>query len=200
MNTWRTFCAGVMPKRCNRSEVQSPGKLQELQEKVLEQARLTHEKLTQLNSEPLKALHTLKFGKFGYHPVKGSEMNLIEQLNQTFHDLASFAAARILFERFPECDGLRLNMETDSGRDIESIPPNKVWVEAEVFAAVSPKNNSKLKKEVKKLSESSDVAHRFVFFYSPSCESGRHKRWGPPNSKVEVWALSWDGIMQTGED
>ena len=115
-------------QRCNRLEVHSPGKLQELQEKVLEQARLTHENLTQLNSEPLKALHTLKFEKFGYHPVKGSEMNLIEQLNQTFHDLASFAAARILFERFPECDGLRLNMETDSGRDIESIPPNKVWV------------------------------------------------------------------------
>ena len=65
---------------------------------------------------------------------------------------------------------------------------------------MSPKNNSKLQKEVKRLFESSNAAHRFVFFYSPSCESGQYKRWEPLDCKVEVWALSWDEIMQTGDN
>ena len=107
-------------------EVHSLCQLQSLQEQVRDAARLARDKLNTLSADPLEALHALKFDKCGYHPLKRHPLNLIEQLNQTFTVMASLAAARHLLGWFPHCGGLRLNLGTDSGRDIESIFPQVV--------------------------------------------------------------------------
>ncbi len=175
-------------------EVHSLCQLQSLQEQVRDAARRAREKLNTLGTDPLEALYTLKFEECGYHPVKGYELNLIEQLNQTFTVMASLAAARHLIEWFPQSGGLRLNLGTKSGRDIESICPNEV--EAEVFAAVRPNNNGKLKKDIDKLA-GPPAANRFVFFYAPSYSHslGRQCSLEQPDSTVQVWALDRQEIM-----
>ena len=178
-------------------EVHSLCQLQSLQEQVRDAARRAREKLNTLSTDPLEALYTLKFEECGYHPVKADQLNLIElieQLNQTFTVMASLAAARHLIEWFPQSGGLRLNLGTKSGRDIESIRPNEV--EAEVFAAVCPKNNGKLKKDIDRLAESPAV-NRYVFFYAPSYthSPGRQCSLEQPDSTVQVWALDRQEIM-----
>jgi hypothetical protein len=96
-------------------------------------------------------LHTLKFERFGCDPLEENDrrLNLIEQLNQSFHMMTHLAAAQRLLQCFGNCGGLPLNMGTNPGRDIASNHPNVV--EAEVFAAVRPTNNGKLHKEITKL-------------------------------------------------
>ena len=175
-------------------EVHSLCQLQSLQEQVRDAARRAREKLNTLSTDPLEALYTLKFEECGYHPVKGHELNLIEQLNQTFTVMASLAAARHLIEWFPQSGGLRLNLGTKSGRDIESVRPNEV--EAEVFASVHPNNNRKLKYEIYRLAKSPAV-NRYVFFYAPSHSHspGRQCSLEQPNSTVQVWALDRQEIM-----
>ena len=176
-------------------EIRTLAELQELEELVLKQAERTRENLSLLDSDPLEALYTLKFEQFGFHPLEGRPWNLIEQLNQTFTILASIAAARYLFERFPECGGLRLNLATKGGRDIESLNPSVVNFEAEVFATVDTRNNRKLKEDLGRLPEPPDNGHCFVFFYSPSSKSGHRPDLAPKGSKAEVWALSREEIM-----
>ena len=173
-------------------EVHSLCQLQSLQEQVRDAARLARDKLNTLSADPLEALHALKFDKCGYHPLKRHPLNLIEQLNQTFTVMASLAAARHLLGWFPHCGGLRLNLGTDSGRDIESIFPQVV--EGEVFTAVHPTNNRKLKGDIKRLAESL-AANRYVFFYAPSYNPGRQYGLEQLDSKVRVWALGRQEIV-----
>lgn len=173
-------------------EVHNLEQIHFLQTQVRTTNLLTREKLNTLSSDPFDALHTLKFEKYGYHPLKRYELNLIEQLNQTFTVMASLATARHLIEWFPQCGGLRLNLGTASGRDIESIHQNEV--EAEVFAAVHPNNAGKLKKDVKRLEES-QAANRYVFFYAPTYSPDRQRSLEQSGSIVRVWALGHQEIM-----
>ena len=145
--------------------------IEERRQQVRKAAALTRVKLADLPDDPMETLHTLKLCELGHHPLDDRRWNLIEQLNQTFHTMASLAVAQRLMDRFPYCGGLRLNPATASGRDVESIVPN--LAAAEVFAAVRPSNNSKLSEDIDKLSQSK-ADNRFVFFYSPFGEpSGR---------------------------
>lgn len=174
-------------------EVRNLSKLQSLQKQVHEATRATRTSLATLDANPLEALHTLRFEKVGYHPLEERRLNLVEQLNQTFTIMASLAAARHLLKWFPQSGGLRLNLGTAQGRDIESVNPKVV--EAEVFAAVRRSSNSKLSKEIQKLAKS-DAASRYVFFYVPSHPTGRRLDLEPPDSNVKVWALSFHEVMQ----
>ena len=175
-------------------EVHNDRELQHLQEQVRRAAHLTRTRLETLNLDSMGALYTLKFEECGYHPVSGHQLNLIEQLNQTFTVMASLAAARFLFEWFPEPElgGLRFHLATQPGRDIESINPNVV--EAEVFTAVRPNNNRKLRTEIRSLSQSPAV-NRYVFFYAPKYDSGRQYNLERPEAEVQVWALGRQDIM-----
>lgn len=58
-------------------------------------------------------------------------------------------AAALLFKRHPDCGGLRLNLMTHKGFDIESIAPD--LVKAEVFATLTPWNNIKLANDFERL-------------------------------------------------
>ena len=164
------------------------------QEKVRQAARTTREKLKKLSDDPLDALHTLRFDRYAHHPWEDRELNLIEQLNQTFTALTSLAAVRRLMkmEWFPRSGGLRLNLGAAPGRDIEGICQG--IVEAEVFAAVNPKNNGKLKKDIDRM-KNARAENLYVFFYAPSCTSGRKCKLEVRDSGVQVWALCRREIM-----
>ena len=131
-------------------EVYNLEQLQEHRANVIMQAGCARAELNNLMADPMEALRAMKFERIGFNPLDGTPLNLIEQLNQTFHDLASFAAASYLLEHFPQCEGLRLAPQFAAGSDIRSIVP--CLLAAEVFAAVSPTNNRKLRKDARSTS------------------------------------------------
>lgn len=148
-------------------------------EKEIENLRLSAEKSQlKLNdicgySDPLELLKIFKFEKIGHDPLNNQRpLNFIEQLNQTFTYLASFKAASILFEMHPGLTSMTLNLGTRAGSDIESDFDG--GIAAEVFAAVNPKSNNKLKKDIQKVS-SVNVKHKYVFFMCPNIKKGHHQ-------------------------
>jgi hypothetical protein len=132
----------------------------------------------------LDFLRRLKFADCGRHPVEDRCLNLIEQVNQTFTYLATCRAAEKLFELHPDVPGLRLNVGTAAGTDIEDV--DRTTLAAEVFAAVDPRNNRKLAKDIAKVAAVA-VPHRYVFFASPCHPPGR--RPAMERSGVQVWAV-----------
>lgn len=63
----------------------------------------------------------MKFGGIGFDSLNSDrELNLIEQINQSFAYLASFYALEILFTEYAELTPFRLNLGTAPGSDIES--------------------------------------------------------------------------------
>ena len=75
---------------------------------------------------------------------------------------------------------------------MESIVPN--LAEAEVFAAVHPCNNSKLSKDIDRLSQSK-ADNRFVFFYCPSGEPSKRCVEKAKNAKIEICRLTNTEVM-----
>jgi hypothetical protein len=119
----------------------------------------------------LALLSLLKFNKIGRDPLKGTELNFIEQLNQTFTALASIKAANHIFQTHADSHTIRMNLGTNSGSDLEVLDARqqKIGI-AEVFATVDPTNNDKLRNDVKKVRESSKLMNypiRSVYFLSP---------------------------------
>ena len=133
----------------------------------------------------LQLLEEIKYEKIGYDPLNSErELNLIEQVNQTFTYLASFKAVEILFQQHPEVSQFVLNLGTTAGTDIESI--DSVGIAAEVFAATRPSSNNKLNKDFEKV-KATNKAHKYVFFMCPGIEEGYYL----PKSTEEVivWSL-----------
>ena len=96
----------------------------------------------------------------------------IEQLNQTWTCLVTLRALPFLFARHPEVEGFRLCLGAAGGTDIESVAPDAVA--AEVFAAVHPRNNRKLLKDLQRLACRHPRTHaRYVFLGTLSF---RHER------------------------
>ena len=136
--------------------------------------------------EPMELLKEIKFGKAGFDPLDADrDLNLIEQLNQTFTYLASFDAAIHVFREHPEITQLTLNLGTQSGSDIESDAAG--GIAAEVFAAVTPTNNEKLKKDLAKVSKT-NVKHKYVFFACPGYGTGPQSR-DPEFPDVQIISL-----------
>lgn len=162
--------------------------LDELESKVIAAAKRTIESLRGLlsESEPLVAFAHMKFGPAGSHPTDDRFLNLIEQVNQTFTYLASVEATRWLLKHHPEAIPFRLNLGTASGSDIESVDGQ---IAAETFAAVDPKNNHKLDRDIVKVGLTSAL-HKYVFYVCP-----RKPPSGPipseRNPNVSVISLGW---------
>ena len=112
---------------------------------------------------PLDALYSMKFFEIGAHPLDQYQLNLIEQLNQTFTILASLAGAQILLAADPSLT-LKLNPGAQAGSDIVSTD---MTIVAEVFAAVDPNNNRKLESDIDRL-EKTDAKKRHLFYHTPS--------------------------------
>ncbi len=131
-------------------------------------------------------LFQLKFQEVGCDPLNlFRQLNLIEQLNQTFTYLASFNGAEFLFDQHPKVQYLTLNLGTSSGFDIQTSEGG--GIAAEVFAAVTPRNNHKLASDIKKV-YAADTKYRYVLFMSPEHEAGPY-RGTPKVEGVTVWSL-----------
>lgn len=141
-------------------------------------------------SDPIDLLRKIKFEQIGCDPLDSQRpLNIIEQVNQTFTYLASFKAAKLLFERHSGLKSLTLNLGTTSGSDLESEFDG--GIAAEVFAAVNPNNNKKLQKDIDKVSKI-NAEHKYVFFLCPEVEEGHYQY--QSESDVVVWSLG-DELM-----
>ena len=138
-------------------------------------------------ADGLAFFKALKFDPIGRHPIEPRDLNVIEQVNQTFTYLVALEAARFLLERHPEAEGFLLapGAHMSMPLDIMSIVPGIVG--AETFAAVDPRNNRKLAKDLAKLSQHSEE-HRYVFFASPLYQGLRRwERLEQPG--IQVWSV-----------
>ena len=140
---------------------------------------------SEINSNSSQTLFSkMKFGGIGFDPLNSDrKLNVIEQINQSFTYLASFYALEVLFIEYPELAPFRLNLGTAPGSEIESECGE---LAAEVFAAVAPTSNQKLKKDINKVLQS-DAKLKFVFFMCPNFKLGRQFQLEKDN--VIVWAL-----------
>ena len=144
--------------------------------------------------DSLQVLRMMKFSEIGHHPLDDRPLNLIEQVNQTFTYLVTFEAARWLLVQHPGLEGLRINLGTSAGYDLESCPPGTVAAEA--FAATRPGSNDKLRKEIaRRASKAGDVAHRYVFFSAPKFVSGRQAQLESV-AGVQVWSFSAERLLK----
>lgn len=126
---------------------------------------------SEINSNSSKMLFSkMKFGGIGFDPLDSKrELNIVEQVNQSFTYLSSFYALEMPFTEYPKLAPFRLNLGTASGSDIESECGE---LAAEVFAAVAPTNNQQLRKDINKVLEI-NAKLKFVFFICPNFELGR---------------------------
>ncbi len=124
---------------------------------------------------PEEALKKIKFETLGFHPIAGHALNFIEQVNQTFTYLVALRATAWLLDRHPDAGGFQLapGASAKLPLDIMSVEPGMVG--AETFAAVHPKSNDKLAKDMQKL-RSFPHRFRYAFFYSPGFVPGRVAR------------------------
>jgi len=141
-------------------------------EEILASAEETQINVCELsgNKEAMDLLYRMKFEEIGCDPLNSQRsLNLIEQLNQTFTYMASLKAAQYLLSNYNGLKSLTLNLGTRPGWDIETNDDGGVI--AEVFAAVSPQNNRKLEKDIKKVSDAT-ARRKFIFFMCPGFEAG----------------------------
>jgi hypothetical protein len=171
-------------------EIRSVAEVEPLIARVRAAADVTAQRLRDLTGDAndgLTVLRRLKFSEFGRHPVEDRDINLIEQVNQTWTYLVSLRALPFLFERHPEAGGFRLYVGTEGGTDIMSLVPHAVA--AEGFAAVHPQSNRKLAKDLEKLARDCPEARaRYVFFAAPNF---RHERQVLLEKLpgIEVWGI-----------
>lgn len=147
-----------------------------------------------IKDDGLQVLRMMKFAGIGRHPTEDRDLNIIEQVNQTFTYLASVEAARVLLQQHPDAGGLQLNLGTHRGFDIESVSPR--LLAAEVFSATHPSSNDKVRRDVTRLVEqASDVVHRYVFF---SCPEFRTLSRQPAFERegIQVWSLPTAHLMR----
>ena len=170
----------------NVIEVMSVEEAQSVENTILEAANRSSEWISASGLKGVDLIRSLKYEPIGFHPIDLRPLNLIEQVNQTFTCLAAIKAIEVLFQLHPESAGFRLNMAEQQGSDIESLDGG---IAAEVFAAVKPSNNQKLKKDIEKAG-STNANHKYVFFASPGYTSGRHSEQEDyRNPEVQVWAV-----------
>ena len=107
-------------------------------------------------------LAEVKFDRIGVDPLKGTDLNFIEQLNQMFSDLVVLKGAHHLLSIYPE-KSLDLSFGPASGFDIVSVDGEIV---AECFAVTTATSNRKLEKDCSKLTNKACGKQKYIYFYS----------------------------------
>lgn len=115
--------------------------------------------------DPLDLLRRMKFAEIAFHPIEDRPLNLIEQVNQTWTYAAALAAARELLRLHPRAGGFKVAPGAHMAIPLDIMSFDGM-VGAETFAAVNPRNNGKLTKDVAKMAQRHE-RHRYVFFSSP---------------------------------
>ena len=185
--------------------VDTTGTIQDLRDRVRDQAQLAREELNNLDPGGIEALYQIRFENIGYDylRLKDDRLDFSEQVNQTFHCLVQLAVAeKLLMKSVPACGGLSLNLGEKNGWDIECICSSRdaigeicEGVVAEVFATKGSRIKRKLADDVAKLIKSK-AADRFVFFFDPRESAGRRRDLEPKDGTVEVWALEREELMR----
>ena len=154
--------------------------------KIADAARKAHQRISEQSDDPMQFLRSVKFEKRGYHPVDGHEINLIEQVNQTWTYTVALKATERLFKLHPEAEGFTLAPGATASQDLDIMSIDGYLVGAETFAATSPDSNHKMIKDLEKLKARGDsYKNRYVFYTSPK----------PPKIKrLEKYQKDYPGI------
>ena len=138
--------------------------IEQLKEKIISNADTTYEqlKVRALDLSAIAFLAEVKFDKTGLDPLKGTELNFIEQLNQMFSDLVVLEGAEQLLRLNPGRE-LKLSFGPAPGFDIVSSDGEVV---AECFAVTTATSNQKLQKDCSKLMCKAVGKQKHIFFYS----------------------------------
>ncbi len=143
--------------------------------------------------ESIELFYQLKFEQTGRHPTEGHTLNFVEQLNQTWTYLCAFLACKHLFALHPNQGGFLLAPGAKAVQSLDIMSLEEGLIGAETFAAVDPKNNRKLSKDISKMKCRAEKL-RYVFMLPPKY---------PSTSKVcsdegvEVWSL-WSDFLPNG--
>jgi hypothetical protein len=154
---------------------------------VEDAATRAHAWLLAHSNGPLDLLRHLKFDTVGFHPVTGMPLNLIEQTNQTWTYIVAIAAARQLLVLHPGAGGFHRAPGAHASLPFDIVSGDGSVV-AETFAAVTPANNGKLRKDLDKLVSRPNIDHRYVFFMAPGYP-GIQQREKLERAGVQVWSL-----------
>lgn len=111
-------------------------------------------------------LQTMNFDQVGFHPLDHHALNAIEQVNQIWTDLAALSVVSGLFERHPDAGSFNFALGAYAAHPFDVMREVEGLVGAETFAAVGPRINRKLAKDLVKLAGRTEL-HRYVFFASP---------------------------------
>jgi hypothetical protein len=107
--------------------------------------------MTSQAGDPLDFLRRIKFEMVGFHPVDGRALNVVEQINQTWTYVVALAATRHLLDLHPDAGGYRLAPGATASLPLDIMSQADGLVGAETFAAVDPRNNTKLAKDLTKM-------------------------------------------------
>lgn len=135
----------------------------------------------------IELIRALKFDSVGCHPIGRHDLNASEQINQTFTYAVALSAARQLLAWHPAVGGFWLAPGAHMYLPIYMMSVQPEIVGAETFAAVDPRNNGKLAKDLKKLSVRQEQ-YRYVFFASPKHPRLAHLDRYDSNG-VQVWSV-----------
>jgi hypothetical protein len=155
--------------------------------KVRVAADYAREWIVAQTGDPLELLRRIKFDPVGFHPIGHGPLNFIEQINQTWTFVVAIAAARQLLLLHPDAGGLRLAPGAHAFLPLDIMSEQEGLVGAETFAAMSPRNNGKLEKDLEKL-KARPERHRYVFFLSPEFP-GNERRRDFERDGIQVWSV-----------
>lgn len=142
---------------CSLSEIQF------YRDKVLNNMEKSKQSIKTIveKEDALSFFKNVKYNKIVNDSLTEDAENFIEIVNQDQTYLVSLKSAEYLKKRFPDKCFI-INFGNVSGYDIVSTDGRII---AECFAATSYRSNSKLLKDLKRLSKSEDVDYKFEFFY-----------------------------------
>lgn len=127
----------------------------------------TIEALREITADPspFEIAYKIRFEQSAFDPLDSERaLNLTEHLNQLFTCLVSFAAAHDLHINHNTEFPINLNIGARRGFDIEA---RESEIKGECFAAVSPKNNGKMKNDIARLKDAT-ATRKFLYYYSPN--------------------------------
>ena len=81
-------------------------------------------------------------------------------MNQTWTYAVTLAASRVLLQLHPEAGGLKLAPGAHVALPLDIMSVQDGLVGAETFAAVDPRNNRKLARDLRMLANHAEVVHR----------------------------------------
>ncbi len=135
---------------------------------------------------PLELFWQIKFGLFGKHPIEDRSLNFVEQINQTWTFVVALEATKLLLgfhgnRDFQIAPGAHAELPFD-------IVSTDGKICAETFAAVSIRNNRKLRRDLEKLERHPEISHRYIFFMCPSYPRTEQQTRLEKNG-VKIWSI-----------